>query len=805
MAEADRIAPVLTSLVFPTTIDVTAGGRTVAFTAGATDEGLGVDRVLVAFRPSWQGRSGAENSIFLGESWGDSFADGRSSVSEYFDVTTGPGTYAVNFVVVYDKAGNSRTYQSGELASLGFQTSFTVVDGATQPPAATAYVTAPPSIGEGDGNFAPTLTLDNVAQATTNVSIAFLPDQSTASGGDARVPAFSGTYTISQSPAGRYVVTLPSIELIDDLLIEGTETLAIRVTASGQRFENGTDTTIVRVSLLDNDRAGTANDDVIEGGAGREFLSGLSGNDRLSGLDGDDRLEGGAGDDVLIGGAGLNVLVGGMGDDALYIGSDRDLVMEGAGGGRDALYTQVSYVLAQGQEIEFLYAGSGLLSPGAVPAINLTGNEFGQFLYGNDVANTLSGLGGADWLRGYDGDDTLLGGADADTLEGGRGRDTLTGGAGTDEFRGTLAELAGDTITDLALGERIHVTDAGAGFGAMLGGTTLTFSTGATMTVANGRGLTVSVGAAQGGSGYDIIAAARAVDNDVNGDGRADILWRNATGYVTDWFSTGRDFTSATGFGASVSSDWKVAGNGDFDGDARADILWRNDNGRITTWRSTGNGFDGATGVDYFVGADWKVGSIGDFTGDGLADILWRNDSGRITMWRAAGGGFDGATGVDYAIGTEWKIAGTGDFTGDGREDILWRNDNGRITIWAGSRAGFDGATRIDYQLTADWKVAGVADFNGDGHDDILWRNDDGQLTEWFATANGGFAAGSFSLMVDTAWQVADTADYDGDGRTDILWRNTDGTLAQWLSTGSGFTPNPAVNLLVPTEWSVIG
>ena len=59
-----------------------------------------------------------------------------------------------------------------------------------------------------------------------------------------------------------------------------------------------------------------------------------------------------------------------------------------------------------------------------------------------------------------DGTFSVTGGAGNDTLTGGSGADTLTGGAGNDQFKGTVAQLNGDTITDFAVGDKLYVEGA---------------------------------------------------------------------------------------------------------------------------------------------------------------------------------------------------------------------------------------------------------------------------------------------------------------------------------------------------------
>jgi Ca2+-binding RTX toxin-like protein len=64
--------------------------------------------------------------------------------------------------------------------------------------------------------------------------------------------------------------------------------------------------------------AGTAGDDVLQGGNRDDTLSGLAGSDTLYGGDGNDLLLGGDGSDYLNGGLGNDTLDGGAGDDSVF-------------------------------------------------------------------------------------------------------------------------------------------------------------------------------------------------------------------------------------------------------------------------------------------------------------------------------------------------------------------------------------------------------------------------------------------------------------------------------------------------------
>src|SRR5438552_2755535 len=65
---------------------------------------------------------------------------------------------------------------------------------------------------------------------------------------------------------------------------------------------------------------------------------------------------------------------------------------------------------------------------------------------------------------------------------------------------------------------------------------------------------------------------------DFDGDGKADILWRNAlTGENYIWLMNGLTIASQGSINVvGPTSAWQLQGIGDFDGDGKADILWRN-------------------------------------------------------------------------------------------------------------------------------------------------------------------------------------------------------------------------------------
>ena len=439
MAIADTTKPVLTSLSFPQTVDVTNGGKYVTFTAGATDVGIGVSQVSISFTKSWQ--DGYSNSsYFYTYDSNDSFSDGMSSKSFFIDATSGAGTYTIDRVYVYDKAGNYSAYDVGDLDAMGIATSFEIIDTHA---AVTATVNSPAAVAEGvSSSFTPSLTLHAVGNYIGQVSVTFDADNSTISLKDADVPSFSGSYSIAQSPAGDYVIELPTISIVDDLAIEGDEVLAFRVSASGRIFDSGSDNDIIKVTIKDNDRYGTNADDIMEGDAGNNHFVGLSGDDQLFGAAGADRLVGDAGDDLLDGGQGSDTMLGGLGNDIFVVDQTGDKVFELAGEGFDTVNTSISYALAANVE--------SLRIIGAKGAIDAHGNGANNWL--NAVWVDVAPAAGTQIrLYGEGGDDNLLGSRYGDLLDGGTGADKMTGGAGNDTY---VVDNVGDMV----------VEKAGAGF-----------------------------------------------------------------------------------------------------------------------------------------------------------------------------------------------------------------------------------------------------------------------------------------------------------------------------------------------------
>jgi hypothetical protein len=270
---------------------------------------------------------------------------------------------------------------------------------------------------------------------------------------------------------------------------------------------------------------------------------------------------------------------------------------------------------------------------------------------------------------------------------------------------------------------------------------------------------------------------------DLNGDGKADIVWQTFVQDVYAGLLNGSTVTSQR-FIANIWNGWTIVGGGDFDGDGKADMLWHSVEGDAAIWFMDGLRVSSFSTIGNLT-PDWSIVGVGDFDGDGKADILWHSDAGDVVIWF-----MDGITVTHTSslgnIWTGWSIAGVGDFDGDGKADILWRSLDGNTAIWL-----MNGDTVASFasigMMPPDVTMAGIGDFDGDGKADILWRDSSGNVSMWRMNGTNIINSSPVASIINL-WSIVGTGDFDGDGKTDILWRNFGGTEVIWFMNGSTIT-----------------
>jgi Ca2+-binding RTX toxin-like protein len=234
---------------------------------------------------------------------------------------------------------------------------------------------------------------------------AFLPTPTPGSGAS-NTPAHDGfTYTLAGGNTVNVSITLTGLDTNDILL--GTAGTDILIGGNGNDtyyVENSADQ-VVETAGQGFDAVYTSVNYTLAPGSEVEWLSAdaVYGTNALN-LTGNgiaNTILGNQGINVLNGAGGADTLVGYGGNDVYYVDNAGDLIVEEAGGGFDAVYTDVSYTLTAGSAVEWLAAATVY----GTDALSLTGNEFANTILGNQGNNVLTGGGGADVLVGYGGND----------------------------------------------------------------------------------------------------------------------------------------------------------------------------------------------------------------------------------------------------------------------------------------------------------------------------------------------------------------------------------------------------------------
>jgi hypothetical protein len=153
---------------------------------------------------------------------------------------------------------------------------------------------------------------------------------------------------------------------------------------------------------------------------------------------------------------------------------------------------------------------------------------------------------------------------------------------------------------------------------------------------------------------------------DFNGDGKADLVWRNdgqgpERGQNYIYMMDGTTIINEGYLRTVADMSWDIAGVADFDGDGRADILWRNfATGENYLYPMAGLAIRSTEGYLRTVADQtWRVVAVGDFNGDGRADILWRNDTSGENYLYFMGGTSIVAEGYTRTVADQqWKVMG---------------------------------------------------------------------------------------------------------------------------------------------------
>ena len=127
---------------------------------------------------------------------------------------------------------------------------------------------------------------------------------------------------------------------------------------------------------------------------------------------------------------------------------------------------------------------------------------------------------------------------------------------------------------------------------------------------------------------------------DIDGDGVMDLVFRNKKYFKLNYWLLNPDGTQKSGgtmMPKGPGKPWFIAGMGDIDGDGSDDLIWRNESKRLVNyWLLNPNGTKRIGGriTSESIFPDWSVAGVGDIDLDGTIDLIMHNETeGRIDYW----------------------------------------------------------------------------------------------------------------------------------------------------------------------------
>jgi hypothetical protein len=103
-----------------------------------------------------------------------------------------------------------------------------------------------------------------------------------------------------------------------------------------------------------------------------------------------------------------------------------------------------------------------------------------------------------------------------------------------------------------------------------------------------------------------------------------------------------------------------MQGSADFNGDGKADIIWRNTaTGQNAVWLMNGTSLLSIVDLPALPNTAYRIGAIADYNADGHPDLVWRNSStGQNAFWLLNGAAMGSIVDLPGLANPAYEIAG---------------------------------------------------------------------------------------------------------------------------------------------------
>jgi hypothetical protein len=284
---------------------------------------------------------------------------------------------------------------------------------------------------------------------------------------------------------------------------------------------------------------------------------------------------------------------------------------------------------------------------------------------------------------------------------------------------------------------------------------------------------------------------------DIDADGKSDVVLTHAsTGSVYYWLMDGAGQRSGRASSVTLPG-YTLRGSGDFNADGRADLLYSNATTvRLLLGRTDGDFTNSAVAE---LPPGWTVGGVGDVDADGKADVvLTHAATGSIYYWLMDGAGQRSGRASTVTV-PGYTLRAVADFNADGRADLLFSNAT-TVRLLLG-RADGDFTNTLVADLPSGWTVGGAGDIDADGKSDIILTHAaTGSIYYWLMDG-AAQRSGRASTVALPGYTLRSVGDSNADGRADLLFSNSTTVRMLIGRTDGDFTNSIVADL--PGGWVV--